>query len=462
MAPVDGSAVNIIIPVIQQDFHVAHLGKVAWVQLAYLIVIGGLILPMGRLGDLWGFRRIYLFGAGVFTVSSALCGLAPSLGWLIGARVLQGVGACMMMALSSGIITAIFPAEERGRALGVVGMCIAVGLVIGPTFGGFLAHLRGSWRWVFFINLPVGLFGGLWCARMLPPLRFGRPARADWPGGLLAVTMLTALLLAITNGSPWGWRSPAVLALLALSLTSAIAFIGRERRCATPMLDLSLFRNRVFAGANLASMMNFLGQSCAVFLTPVLLENGFGYNTAKAGMIIAAVPVGVMLLAPISGSLSDRIGTRGLAAAGESVVAVGLAGMAVLLHGICAGSIAQERALPIVVCMMLLVGLGTGLFQSPNNSAVMGSVPRTHLGVGGGVLATMRNLGMAFGIAVSSAVAGIEIQSGVPAAARLENLKIFHDVGAGFAVGAFFVFLGALTSLVREDQAVSARAETRA
>jgi len=462
MAPVDGSAVNIIIPVIQQDFHVAHLAKVAWVQLAYLIVIGGLILPMGRLGDLWGFRRIYLVGAALFTVSSALCGLAPTLGWLIGARVLQAVGACMMMALSSGIVTAILPAEERGRALGVVGMCVAIGLVIGPTFGGFLAHLQGSWRWVFFINLPIGLFGSLWCWRMLPPLRLGRPARVDWPGGLLAVAMLTALLLAITNGSSWGWVSPAVLALLALSLASAIVFIRQERRHPAPMLDLSLFRNRVFAGANLASMMNFLGQSCAVFLTPVLLENGFGYNTAKAGWIIAAVPAGVMLLAPISGSLSDRIGTRGLAAAGETVVAVGLAGMAVLLHGVHAGSIAQERALPVILCMMLLVGIGTGLFQSPNNSAIMGSVPRTHLGIGGGVLSTMRNLGMAFGIAVSSAVAGIEIPSGVAAAVHMEKLQIFHDVSAGFAVGAIFVFLGALTSLFRDDHGVSARAETRA
>ena len=145
----------------------------------------------------------------------------------------------MMMALSSGIVTAIFPAEERGRALGVVGMCVAIGLVIGPTFGGFLVHLQGSWRWVFFINLPIGLFGGLWCARMLPPLRFGRGARVDWLGGLLAVTMLTALLLAITNGSPWGWLSPAVLALLALSVMSAIAFAWQ--RAAPSGADAGLF-----------------------------------------------------------------------------------------------------------------------------------------------------------------------------------------------------------------------------
>ena len=456
MAPVDGSVVNIIIPVIQQDFHVEHLGTVAWVQLAYLIVIGGLILPMGRLGDLWGFRRIYLFGAALFTVSSALCGLAPSLDWLIGARVLQAVGACMLMALSSGIVTAIFPAEERGRALGVVGMCIAIGLVIGPSLGGFLAQLKGSWRWVFFINLPIGLFGGLWCWRMLPPLRVGPRARVDWLGGLLAVTMLTALLLAITNGSHWGWTSLAVLALLALSLASAVGFIRQERRHPAPMLDLFLFRNRVFAGANLASMMNFLGQSCAIFLTPVLLEHGLGYNTAKTGLIIAAVPLGVILLAPISGSLSDRIGTRGLAAAGEGIVALGLAGMAVLLHGLSAGSFAQARALPFIMGMLALVGIGTGLFQSPNNSAIMGSVPRTHLGIGGGVLATVRCLGMAFGIAIASAAAGIRMPSSDPAA-RPESLQIFHDISVAFTVGAFFVFLGALTSLFREDQAVRAR-----
>ena len=457
MAPVDGSVVNIIIPVIQQDFRVEHLGTVAWVQLAYLIVIGGLILPMGRLGDLWGFRRIYLSGAALFTVSSALCGLAPSLSWLVFARVLQAIGACMLMALSSGIITAVFPTEERGRALGVVGMCVAIGLVVGPSFGGFLAHFGKSWRWVFFINVPIGLFGGLWCARMLPPLRVGPRARVDWLGGLLAVTTLTALLLAVTHGSPWGWTSRAVLALLALSLTSAVAFVRQERRHPAPMLDLFLFRNRVFAGANLASMMNFLGQSCAIFLTPVLLEDGFGYNTAKAGIILAVVPLGVILLAPISGSLSDRIGTRGLAAAGESVVALGLAGMAILLHSIGAGSLMQARALPLILCMLALVGIGTGLFQSPNNSAIMGSVPRTHLGIGGGILATVRCLGMAFGIALTSAVAGIKMQSGDPAAAGPETLQILHDVGIAFAVGAFFVFLGALTSLFREDQAVNAR-----
>ena len=205
MAPVDGSAVNIIIPVIQQDFHVAHLGRVAWVQLAYLIVIGGLILPMGRLGDLWGFRRIYLFGAALFTVSSALCGLAPSLGWLVGARVLQAVGACMTDGAEFRASSRrSFPPRSAAGRWASSGCASPSGWSSARPSAGSSRTCEGSWRWVFFINLPIGLFGGLWCARMLPPLRLGRAARVDWLGGLLAVTMLTALLLAITHGQSVG------------------------------------------------------------------------------------------------------------------------------------------------------------------------------------------------------------------------------------------------------------------
>ena len=461
MGPVDGSAVNIIIPVLQQQFAVPleRVGTVAWVPLAYLIVLGALTLPMGRLGDLWGFRRLYLSGAALFTVSSALCGLAPSLGWLIGARVVQGVGACMMMALSSGIVTAVFPAEERGRALGVLGMGIAIGLVIGPSLGGFLAHW-GSWRLVFFINLPIGLFGGLWCARMLPPLAPVKRARVDWLGGALAVGALTPLLLAVTHGQSWGWGSRVVLGLLAVGIASALGFVRHERRTAEPMLDFSLLRSRVFVGANLASMMNFLGQSCAIFLTPLLLERGLGYNTEKAGLILAVIPLVVIVLAPISGALSDRIGTRGLAVGGESLVALGLAGMAALLGEASTGRIAPERLLPFILPLLALVGIGTGLFQPPNNSAVMGSVPRAQLGISGSVLATMRNLGMAFGTAVSSAVATFGMRSFRPAgsAEPPDALSLFRGISAAFAVGAFFVFLGVLTSLWRQDHAQNARA----
>ncbi|HEX2948310.1 MAG TPA: DHA2 family efflux MFS transporter permease subunit [Armatimonadota bacterium] len=440
MAPIDGSALNIAISPIQHDFHVV-LGQVAWVSLVYLLVIAGLLLPLGRLGDLYGFRRLFLLGVGIFTVASAACGFAPSLGWLITGRIVQGIGACLIMALSPGITTAIFPSRERGRALGLMGMGIAIGLVMGPTLAGFLIDWQ-SWRWIFFINLPIGLLGGLWCARMLPELPLAERRRIDWIGAALAVTMLASFLLVITQGATWGWLTPITIILLAMALLSGVAFFTVELRHPAPMLDLSLFKNKVFTGANLAAMMNFLGQFCAVFLTPLLLQRGLGFRAEKAGLIMGTLPMAVLVLAPVSGALSDKFGTRMLAVIGESLVAIGLLVLAAV--------IASGQLLHIIPAL-LLVGVGTGLFQAPNNSAIMGSVPRTHLGIGGGVMATMRNLGMAFGIAISSAVAVagehryLLIHPGAVAPA------LIHGIRLGYVVGAAFAFLGTLTSAIRQD-----------
>ncbi len=445
MTPIDGSALNIAIPSLRSYFHLAQdqLALVAWVPLIYLLVIGSLILVMGRLGDLWGFRRLFLAGVVIFTTASALCGMAPTLNWLVAARAVQGLGACMMMALSSGIATALFPPQERGRALGIVGMGIAFGLVLGPVLGGWLIHF-GDWRLIFFINLPIGLVGGLWCRRMLPPLNPGNSHRIDWLGALLAVIMLGALLLAITLGKDWGWHSPLTVGMFVLSLGAGFAFFQVERRHPEPMLELSLFAHPVFVGANLASMMNFIGQFSALFLTPVLLRDGYGYSAEKAGMVMASMPVVILVLAPLSGALSDRLGTRALAVTGESIVAAGLLSMAYMLAS------GQVALIPLALA---LIGIGAGLFQAPNNSAVMGSVPRTHLGVGGGVLAIMRNLGMSFGIAISSAVLAAGTQPFQHAAPALQRVALLHSIQVGFLVGAAFVLLGVVTSAIRQDHA---------
>ncbi|MHB9025573.1 MAG: MFS transporter [Armatimonadota bacterium] len=440
MAPLDASAVNVILPVLQRAFGIA-LSQVAWVALVYLLVITSLILPMGRLGDLFGFRRFYLLGAVVFIGASLLCGMAPTFAWLIGARILQGIGACMLMALSPGIITALFPANKRGRALGTLGTAIATGLVIGPTLGGWLTDLAG-WRWIFFINLPIGLLGGVLCYRLLPPIHPGTRARIDWSGAFSAILMLGTLMLAVTQGESWGWASPAVLGLFAISLASAVAFAVIERRSAAPMLDFALFRHPVFAGANLALVMNFLGQFSALFLVPKLLQDGMGLSPARTGLVMIALPASILVLAPISGALSDRIGTRLLATAGESLIALGLVGLAWA---------APLRSLPGIIAAMALIGIGAGLFQSPNSSAIMGSVPRTHLGIGGGVLATMRNLGMALGIALSSAVATIAAQHYLERHPGLSTPALLHGIQLAFLTGACFVALGALTSAVRAD-----------
>ncbi len=433
MTPLDSSAVNVILPVLQREFALAPeaLGQLAWVALAYLLVIGSLILPVGRLGDLWGFRRLFLLGVFGFIVASALCGMAPTLAWLIAARVLQGLAACVMMALSPGMVTAIFPPQERGRAMGVVGMGIALGLVAGPVLGGLLTSAL-SWRWVFYINLPIGLLGGFWCWRQIPNLPAGDPRPVDWAGAGLATAAIGGILLAITQGPEWGWGSPLVVIALGVGTLALVTFLLVERRIPYPMLDLGLFANRTFAGGNLATMLNFLGQFCAIFLTPLLLQRGLDLSPQRAGMVLAVLPIAVLIVAPVSGALSDRWGTRTLAVLGEVLVAGGLVGMAFALS---AGTV------PALLPWLALIGVGTGLFQSPNTSAIMGSVPRTHLGIGGGVLATMRNLGMALGTAVSSAVAS----SGMAHLGQ-GGAALAHGIRLGYLVGAGFVLLGAVAS----------------
>ncbi|MHB9130733.1 MAG: MFS transporter [Armatimonadota bacterium] len=442
MPPIDGSALNVAISVLQHAFN-APLAAVAWVPLIYLLIIGSLILPMGRLGDLWGFRRLFLLGVVLFTLASALCGFAPSLPWLIGGRVLQALGASMMMALNTGIITAIFSAQERGRALGIAGMGIATGLVIGPTLGGFLVQYH--WSWIFFINVPIGIIGGFWCWRVLPEVPPTHRQRVDWLGALLVITSLGALLLAVTQGEDWGWGAPRTLGLLAYSLAGGTLFYFVERRNPEPMLDLTLFHNPVFTGANIATMMNYLGQFSALFLTPLLLQSGLHWQPEQAGLMMASIPLAVIVLAPISGALSDRLGTRGLATVGEAIVVIGLLGL---------GACVQSRNFAAILPALVTIGIGTGLFQAPNSSAIMGSVPRHRLGIGGGILATMRNVGMAFGIAISSAIATIGQRHYLEAHPGQTTQALFTGIEYAFYAGAFFVLLGALTSLVRQDQAV--------
>lgn len=440
MTPLDASATNIINPILQGVFHLS-LTHVAWVTLAYLLVLSSLILPMGRLGDLFGFRRLYLLGTALFVLASIGCGLAPGFGWLVAGRVLQALGACMLMSLSSGITTALFPANERGRALGVVGMAVAIGLVLGPTVGGLLTYCVG-WRWIFFINLPIGLVGGLLCYRMLPAFSPGKATRVDWPGTLLAMCTLGSVVMALTQGEHWGWCSVSVLGLAVIGVAAGIGFVLVESRVSTPMLDLSLFRNPVFTGANVGLIMNYLGQFCATFLVPKLLIDALRLTSAQAGMVMIGLPLAVLVIAPLSGALSDRVGTRLLTTVGESLVALGLVGLAFS---------APSQHLVLIIACMLLVGVGAGLFQATNNSAIMGCVPRSQLGVGGGMLATMRNVGMAMGITVSSVVATAGRQHYLLAHPTASTTALLHGISWAFFIGAAFAALGALTSAVRAD-----------
>jgi EmrB/QacA subfamily drug resistance transporter len=393
MGPIDASIVNIVLPSITNFFH-ADIAIAQWVLTAYLLTISSLLLPYGRLGDMLGFKRVYLVGLATFTATSVLCGLSQSIGMLISFRALQGVGAGMTMAVSFAIITSVFPPEERGKALGINAIAIAAGLAIGPTLGGVIAQHLG-WRFVFFINVPIGIAALVWVLRVVPRGLTRSGLRLDLPGAITAFVSLLCLVLYANRGQSWGWSSSPALILLSMAIISGLLFVHIERRASQPMLNLGLLANRTFSLASLSSLINFMAQYATVFVTPFYLMSVLHFSVEKVGWVMAASPIAILCVAPASGAMSDRIGTRLLAVCGTAIGSVAL----FLMSGLDASASPFD-----VMWRLALCGFGTAIFQSPNNSAVMGSVPRAYLGVASGILATMRNVGMVLGITVAGAV----------------------------------------------------------
>lgn len=393
MSALDGSIMNTVLPIVRADFQ-AGIAQAEWVTLMYLLVVSGLLLTFGRLGDLRGNRPVYLSGFGVFVAASMLCGLAPSIEWLIFFRGLQALGSAMLFSSSPAILTRSFPASQRGQALGLQATMTYLGLTVGPSLGGWLTQTF-SWRAVFYINVPVGLLamavGWIFVSREHEPKAEG----FDFAGALLFIAGLVSLLLALNNGQEWGWGSLPVMGLLIASVVFLGAFILVEGRMKAPMLDLSLFKSTTFSASALSAVLNYVALFVVLFLMPFYLIQGRALNPAEAGLILTAQPIVMAITAPLSGTLSDRIGTRMPALVGMLILAAGLFALAQLTADTQLGWIAAGLA----VC-----GLGTGLFASPNNSALMGSAPRHRQGIAAAVLATARNVGMVLGIGIGGAI----------------------------------------------------------
>jgi len=392
MGPIDASAVYIAMPKMAGVFGVTP-AAVGWVSMTYLLVLASFLLSFGRLGDMVGFKKVYQIGLLVFVFTSALCGLAPGLGVLVVLRALQAAGSGMTMAMSPAIITAIFPPEERGKALGMNGMVVALGLAAGPSLSGLLVGTVG-WRAIFYVNVPIGLAAFFWCRRVLPHPRALARRRFDGQGALLAFLGLGLLLWFLDRASAVVWSWLTILYGVA-AVAALLWFVAVEKRIPEPMLDLGLFRSRVFSAANAGALLNFMAQYVIVFLTPFLLQDVLGYSAERAGTVMTAFPLMILVIAPFAGMLSDRIGHRGLACAGLLICAA--AGLLFARHtgGATAAAVGVDLG---------LFGLGTGIFGSPNSSAIMGSVPRFRLGIAGSVLATTRNTGMVLGIMTGGAV----------------------------------------------------------
>jgi EmrB/QacA subfamily drug resistance transporter len=440
MGPLDGSIVNTVLPEITRSFG-TDISIAQWVPTVYLLTLSCLILLYGRLGDIIGYRRVFLIGLSGFTIASLLCGFSQNIWMLIGFRALQGLAAGMTMAVGIAIITTAFPPNERGKALGIYAISIAAALGLGPTLGGLIAEYL-SWRYVFFVNVPIGLLSLFWCYRVVPHSVTKPDQRLDWHGAFTAFVFLTSLLLFANRGQDWGWTSAAIISLLVVAVISGAAFLWIERRAEQPMLNLELFKSRVFSYASLSALLNFMALYALIFVTPFYLAYVLGFSILKVGLVMAVAPVATLFVAPLSGALSDRIGTRPFAVCGMFLCAVGL----FLMSGLEATS-----SVPDVIWRLVICGVGISMFQSPNNSAIMGSVPIVRLGVASGMISTMRTVGMVLGIAVVGAVlynlAPVAASGSLGQLTSSEAEEFMGGLRWAYISGGIIATLAALTSL---------------
>ena len=394
MATLDSSIVNISLPAIAHYFAVPLSGTVEWVIIAYLVMLAAMLLNGGRLADIRGQKPIWALGLSIFTVGSVLCGLSPGLWWLIGARAVQAVGGALLLAIAPAMLTAAFPPEELGRAMGWNAVAVGVGISAGPVLGGVLTqHL--SWRWIFFVNVPVGI-AAVWATlRFLVERQPRQPARIDYAGAALLALGLAALTLGLSFGQSWGWGSPLLIAVLAVAVIALVAVVPVERRVQSPVVDLSLFERGSFTSAAVGQVTAFLAIFAVPFLLPFYLVELRGLDLQSAGLILTPVPLVMMLLGPTAGSLADRFGSRGPRMAGMSITAIALW----LIAGFDA-----VTSIPRMLEVLVVLGVGQVLFFSANNRALMVSAPSGRRGVASGILATARAMGQSTSVALAGAI----------------------------------------------------------
>lgn len=377
------------------------LRTIQWALLVYDLVLIGLVLSLGRLADLVGAKKIYTGGFVVFVVGSLLCGLSRSAAQLIGARAVQSVGASMLNATARPIVTLAVSPAERGKALGFTSMAFHVGFIAGPTLGGFLIDTVG-WRWIFFLLVPIGL-GGAWLAhRVLEPTPGrGQPVRLDLAGAALLFLANALLLYTMTRLPELGAAHPQVLALLGASAAAVSGFVAVERRAPTPILSVALFRNRLFGSAVLSLFFITSTQAGIYFLVPYYLQNLRGFSATEMGSMLIASSVMIVLLAPLAGWLSDRFGSRLLCTAGAATIVVGQAWIAAL---------DLRSSVAAILLPIALIGVGWALFNAPNTSSLLGSVPRAEVGAASGIAVTTARIGGAAGVALASTLFSHRLQ----------------------------------------------------
>jgi len=463
LATINSGTLIIALPDLERALHTGLLTLV-WVILAYMIAWTVLVLTAGRLSDLFGRKQAYVGGFVVFALASLGAGFASDATQLILWRILQGIGGAFLFANAAALVTDAFPREQLGLAMGTNTMVAAVGLVIGPVLGGALVSV--GWQWVFWFNVPLGLLGAAWGATILRELARPDAVRGlDILGTVTFVIGLTGLVFGISRGGIDGWVDPLVLGGLALAVVLLPAFVVIEGRVAAPMLDLSIFRNRLFAAASGAAFVNGLSRFALMFVFVFYFQGPQGDDPITAGIKLAPLALGMLVASPIAGVWADRHGSRALASMGMVVSAVGLALMTTL---------AVHTPYWQSGLWLLIVGVGSGMFNSPNTAAMMGTVPAHRRGVAAGARMMLQNTGavlsIAFVLAIITAAVPkdilFQIFSGLTSGLSDAQLDPFiSNMHIALWVLAATSIVGAVISLLRphdEEPAAVAHKERRA
>jgi EmrB/QacA subfamily drug resistance transporter len=435
MIMLDNTVVNVALPSIQRSLG-ASISELEWVVSAYALTFAVLLLSGGKLADLYGRRRVFLLGLAVFTLASLLCGLASTANVLIGARVVQGVGAALMMPATLAIISATFPPRQRGLAIGIWAGVSAMALAIGPLIGGLLTE-HADWSWIFFVNVPVGILGILAGRIIIQESRDTSNVQSlDLPGLLTSGAALFALTFGLIEANEYGWSSPAILGLFACAGIGLAVFAWIEHRRTAPMLELSLFRSSTFTGGNVVAFLVTLAMFGVFFFMSIFVQRILGYSPVEAGAIFLPMTVLIILVAPPAGKLSDRVGSRWLMAGGLTLVAGSL---------VIFSQLGSDSGFWDMLPGLILGGIGMASVMTPMSAAVMGSVAVAKAGVASGVLNTSRQIGGALGIALMGAILTSRQESALghgasPPEAFIDGFRL------ALLVAAVIAFTGAVTA----------------
>jgi EmrB/QacA subfamily drug resistance transporter len=447
MATLDASIVNVALPAIAHRLGV-NLSSIQWVVTAYLLVISSLLPLFGKMGDMYGRRLIYLLGMLIFVSGSFLCGVSTTIWLLVASRVVQAIGASMLMSNSPAIVSTTFPGKDRGRALGMNGTVVALGSMTGPSLGGLLVGAF-NWQSIFYINIPIGILAIILGYVILPSEERHTREEFDYIGAALFAMGMTGLLLVISQGQEWGWTSLFVIFIFLLATVCLGVFFWHEIRVEHPMIELSLFKNWVLLSGNISGLLSFMAMFSNNILLPFYLSSILSLSPTQIGLAITPFPLLLAVIAPISGYLSERVNPAVLTTSGLAVTTCGLVYMSTLN--------AHSTIWQVMISQAVL-GVGNGMFQSPNNNSVLSSVSKHKVGVVSGINALVRNVGMVAGVAVSVSVFENKRQS-ILSAVPVPNAsqQIFAFLSAyhtALSVAACLAALGALISFNRKAHLV--------